>query len=86
MAEIGFPRIVFENWFGIVAPAGTPKAVVARLQREIQTVGGMHETKQRLDAIGIESISAGPDQFAALVRSDLQRMVKLVRDAGIRPD
>jgi tripartite-type tricarboxylate transporter receptor subunit TctC len=86
MAEIGFPRVVFENWFGIVAPAATPKPVIARLHREMQTIGAMQETKQRLDAVGIESVSASPEQFAALVRSDLPRMVKLVRDAGIKPD
>lgn len=86
MAEIGFPRVVFENWFGIVAPAATPKPVIARLYREIQTIGAMQETKQRLDAVGIDSVSAGPDQFAALIRADLPRMVKLVRDAGIKPD
>lgn len=85
-AEIGFARVVFENWFGIVAPAATPKPVVARLHRELQTIGAMQETKQRLDAVGIDSVSAGPDQLAALIRTDLPRMVKLVRDAGIKPD
>lgn len=85
-AEIGFPRVVFENWFGIVAPAATPKPVIARLHREIQIIGAMQETKQRLDAVGIDSVSAGPDQFAALMRADLPRMAKLVRDARIKPD
>lgn len=86
MAEVGFPRIVYENWFGLVAPTGTPKGVVARLHREVQTFAAMPETKQRLATIGVELASAGPEQFAALVRSDLQKMVKLVRDTGIKPD
>ena len=86
MAEVGFPRIVYENWFGLVAPTGTPKGVVARLHREVQTFAAMPETKQRLATIGVELASAGPEQFAALLRSDLQKMVKLVRDTGIKPD
>jgi tripartite-type tricarboxylate transporter receptor subunit TctC len=60
--------------------------VIARLHREFQTIGAMQEIKQRLDAVGIDSVNAGPDQFAALIRTDLQRMVKLVRDSGIKPD
>jgi tripartite-type tricarboxylate transporter receptor subunit TctC len=86
LVEIGFPRITFVNWFGLIAPAGTPKVVVARLHREIQSFGAAHETRLRLDAMGLEPAIAGPDEFAARMRADLQRMNQLVRDAGIKPD
>ena len=86
LVEMGFPRVSFVNWFGLVAPAATPKAVVARLHREIQTFGTAHETRQRLEAMGLESASATPDEFAALIRADLQRMNLLIRDAGIKLD
>jgi tripartite-type tricarboxylate transporter receptor subunit TctC len=86
LVELGFPGVTFVNWFGVVAPAASPKAVVARLHREIQVIGMAQETKQRLEAMGLESASAGPEAFSALIRSDLLRMNKLVRDTGIRPD
>jgi tripartite-type tricarboxylate transporter receptor subunit TctC len=86
LVEIGFPRITFSNWFGVVAPAATPSTVVARLHREIQAIGAAPETRLRLEVMGLEAAMAGPAEFSALIRSDLQRMSKLVRDAGIQPD
>lgn len=86
LVELGFPRITFVNWFGLIAPAGTPQAVVAALHREIQTFGAAQETRRRFEAMGLESASAGPEEFSALVRTDLQRMNQLVREAGIKPD
>lgn len=86
LAEVGLPRVSFFNWFGLVAPTATPKAAIARLQREIQAIVATPETQQRLDAIGLEAASAGPAEFGALLRADQQRMIQLVRDAGIKPD
>lgn len=86
LVEVGLPKVSFFNWFGVVAPAATPKAVVVRLQREIQTIVATRETGQQFEAIGLEPARAGPEEFAALLRADQQRMIKLVRDAGIKPD
>lgn len=86
LVEAGLPRVSFFNWFGLVAPAATPKRAITHLQREIQIIVATRETQQRLDAIGLEAASAGPAEFSALLRADQQRMIKLVRDAGIKPD
>lgn len=86
MAEIGFPNVVVANWFGVVAPAGTPKEIVSRLDIELQKVGAMPEVRQRFEAIGLESASASPEEFAAFIRSELQKWNKVARDAGIKPD
>lgn len=86
LVELGYANVAVSAWDGVVAPTGTPKEVVARLHREIQKVVAMQETKQRLEAIGMESADLGPEEFAAHIRSELQRWNKVVRDAGIKPD
>jgi tripartite-type tricarboxylate transporter receptor subunit TctC len=85
LAELGYPNVVISNWSGIVAPAGTPKEVIERLHVEIHRVLAMPETRQRLEALGVEHSPARPEEFGALIRSELQRWNKLVRDAGIKP-
>jgi len=86
LVELGYPNVVISNWSGIVAPAGTPKEVVERLHLEIQKVLAMQEIRQRLEGLGVEAAPARPEEFAALIRSDLQRWNKIVRNAGIKPD
>lgn len=86
LVELGFPQVTFVNWFGLIAPAGTPKAVVTRLHREVQALSAAQETRRRHEAMGLEPAYGGPAEFAALIRADLVRMHKLVRDAGIKPD
>jgi len=86
LVELGYANVAFSGWFGVVAPTGTPKEVVERLHLETQKFGALHETKQRLEAIGLESTDAGPEEFAAYIRSELRRWSKVVRDAGIKAD
>jgi tripartite-type tricarboxylate transporter receptor subunit TctC len=84
LAELGYVNVVVSNWSGIVAPAGTPKDIVERLHLEIQKILAMPETLKRLEGLGVEAAPAGPEEFGALMRSELQRWNKLVRDAGIK--
>jgi len=84
LVELGYPNVVISNWSGIVAPAGTPKDIVERLHLEIQKVLALQEIKQRLEGLGVEASPARPEEFAALMRSELQRWNKVVRDAGIK--
>jgi tripartite-type tricarboxylate transporter receptor subunit TctC len=85
VAELGYANVVVAPWAGVVAPAGTPKAVVTRLHLEMKKIGAMPETKQRLEAIGLEGADVGPEEFAALIRSEMQKWIKLILDAGIKP-
>ena len=84
LAELGYPNVVVSNWSGIVAPAGTPKDIIERLHVEIQKILALPEILQRLERLGVEAAPAGPEEFGALIRSELQRWNKLVRDAGIK--
>jgi tripartite-type tricarboxylate transporter receptor subunit TctC len=69
---------------GIAAPAGTPRAVVMRLQEAIAKAVAAPEVKERLETLGIETASAGADAFAAHIRDELRAWLGAIRDAGIR--
>jgi len=86
MIELGYPGVELRDWQGVVAPAGTPREVIGRLHAEIVKVLAMPEIRQRLEAMGMEPAGAGPDEFQAHIRSELQKWGKVVRDAGITAD
>jgi len=84
--ELGYPGVQVRDWQGFVAPAGTPKSVIARLHAEIAKAASMPDVKARLEALGMEPASAGPEHFAAHIRSEMQRWGRFVREAGITAD
>ena len=86
IAESGFPGFEASVWYGFVAPAATPKPIVAKLHAEIQKALQTKEVKERMSSVGGEVISGTSDMFAALIRSERQRYEKLVREANIKPD
>lgn len=86
IAESGYPGFEASVWYGLVAPAATPKAVVARLHEEVQKALQTKEVRERMTAVGGEVIPGSADMFAALIRSERQRYEKLVREANIKPD
>ena len=71
-------------WTGVLAPAGTPREVIAKLNAEIVAALARPEVKDALAKQGAEPIPSTPEQFAAAIRSELQTMAALVRDAGIK--
>lgn len=86
IAESGFPGFEASVWYGLVAPAATPKAVVAKLHEEVQKALQSREVRERMTAVGGEVIPGSADMFGALIRSERQRYEKLVREANIKPD
>jgi tripartite-type tricarboxylate transporter receptor subunit TctC len=87
MTELGFSGFEIRDWMGVVAPAGTPKPVIARLATEIASIVRSPEVKQRFASVGMEEADKlGPEDFRALIRSELVRWAKVVREAGIRAD
>lgn len=87
MVELGFSGFEIREWQGVVAPAGTPREIIARLAREIAKVTAIPEVKERLTSIGMEAAGqVGPEEFGALIRSEIVRWGKVVRDAGIHAD
>lgn len=86
MAESGYPGFEASVWYGFIAPAATPKPVIARLHAEVQRALQAAEVRDRLASAGGEVLPGSTEQFAALIRSERLRYEKLVREANIKPD
>jgi tripartite-type tricarboxylate transporter receptor subunit TctC len=84
MAEAGFPEIEGESWFTIVVPTGTPKEIVALLNREIAKGLAMPEVKERLAVLGFETIASSPEACGAQFKADAVKWTKVIREAGIK--
>jgi tripartite-type tricarboxylate transporter receptor subunit TctC len=80
------PGLHANAWYGLFAPAGTPKEVVTRLHQEIVKLLQLPEIKERFNALGAEVTPSTPEQLAALVKSDLVRWSKIVKDSGAQLD
>lgn len=86
IAESGFPGFEASVWYGLVAPAATPRPVVVRLHAEVQKALLTPEVRERMTAVGGEVTPATTEQFGALIRAERLRYEKVVREAGIKPD
>ena len=73
-------------WYGLLAPAGTPKAIVAQLQAEVAKALDTQEVKDKLAAVGCEPFKSTPEQFAALIKEDLPKWARIVKDSGATVD
>jgi tripartite-type tricarboxylate transporter receptor subunit TctC len=86
IAESGVPGFDATTWHGIVVPAATPSAVIARINSEINAVIATPETRDRLVAQGIEPRGGTPQQFAAYLRTEIPKWTKVVRASGAKPE
>jgi tripartite-type tricarboxylate transporter receptor subunit TctC len=84
VAESGFPGYEASSWYGILAPAGTPREIVTRLNAEFTRALEQPEVRKTLLADGADPVGGTPESFAAFIRSEKGRMGKLIRDAKIR--
>jgi tripartite-type tricarboxylate transporter receptor subunit TctC len=82
--EAGLPGYEVKSWQGILAPAGTPKAIIDKLSREITGILNTPEMKEQLLAMGADALPGGPQQFAGLIKTDLARYAKLIQQASIK--
>jgi len=83
--ESGISGFVFSTWNGIVAPAGTPKAVVERWHQEIVAVLQEPAVRERFGSLGYEPLGNTPDQFREEIRADYAKWGKVVKEANIQP-
>jgi tripartite-type tricarboxylate transporter receptor subunit TctC len=84
--EQGFKGYDANTNGGFLAPAGTPKAVIAKLNAEINTALKLPDVRTKLEAAGIEIQGGTPQEYAALIKSDLVKWGKVVKEAGIQPE
>ena len=83
-AEAGLPGYDPKNWQGILAPAGTPGAIVTRLSAEVAKILAMPEIREKLVNSGMEPFHTGPKQMAAQMRSDYAENAKIIKAANIK--
>jgi tripartite-type tricarboxylate transporter receptor subunit TctC len=86
VAESGYPGFDASLWLALMAPAGTPAAVIERLNTETVSALAAAETKEALDKAGAEAITSSPAELAALVRDGLAKYGPVVRAAGVKPE
>jgi tripartite-type tricarboxylate transporter receptor subunit TctC len=82
-AELGYPQVVAENWYGMVAPAATPPAIVARLHQA--TVEALRDpgVQEKLSSQGLTLVGNTPDEFTAYIRSEIEKWAKVAKAARL---
>jgi tripartite-type tricarboxylate transporter receptor subunit TctC len=86
IAESGLPGYEVSTWYGLFAPAATPRAVVDRLNAELVRILGLPDVKERLGAEAYELPADTPDSFSALIRAELGKWAKVVKETGVKPE
>ncbi len=84
-AEAGVRGYDFDGWMGIAGPAGLPRELVMRLNAEVNKALAANDVKARLQELGLELAGGTPEQLAAYMREQSAKMIKLAKDAGIKP-
>jgi len=84
-AEAGLPDYQLRGWYGILAPAATPKAVVDKLSTEIARALAMPDIREKLVSQEMQPFISTPEQFAALIKSEMSKFGRIVRTANIKP-
>ena len=86
VAEAGLPGFESVQWYGMLAPARTPKDIVDRLHAEVSGVLKQPEIKARFAGDGADTVGSSPDEFTRYIQSELVKWAKVARDAGIQPE
>ena len=84
--EAGVPGVELVSWFGIVAPAGTPRPIIVRLKAEFNRALQKPEVRERFAQQGLEVGGGSPEEMAARIRRDDDRYVKIVKATGLKSD
>jgi len=86
VAEAGLPGFEVTTWYGILAPAGTPRPAIARLNAELVKVMHSPEMKERLAGIGTDPLTSTPEEFAAYIQAEIGKWGDVIRKAGLKAD
>ena len=86
MAEAGLPGYDTSTWGGLLAPAGTPKDVIARLNAEVNKALAAPDVRKRVADAGIEPAGGTPAEFATFIQSEMKKWEKVAKDAGVQPE
>jgi tripartite-type tricarboxylate transporter receptor subunit TctC len=84
--ESGYENFEMSVWYGILAPSGTPREIITRLNGEFTRATASADLKERFAAAGVDPLSSTPEQFGAFIRAEAARFAKVVKDAGIKAE
>src|SRR5262249_42233940 len=84
--ESGLPGYEFANWIGIVAPAGTPEAMVAKLHKEISAIQSSPEMLKQFEQEGAEVVRKSPAEYGDFIASETAKWGRVIKEAGIKPE
>jgi tripartite-type tricarboxylate transporter receptor subunit TctC len=84
MKEQGLPNLIVQTWYGLFAPAGTPAAIVTKLNADMNSLLDQAEIRQVLARQDMNAVGGTPERFAGLVRTDLARWARVVSAANIK--
>ncbi|HEV2007083.1 MAG TPA: tripartite tricarboxylate transporter substrate-binding protein, partial [Burkholderiales bacterium] len=85
LIEAGVPGYDFSTWYGVLVPAGTPRAIIDKLNRTLRLTLALDDMKQKFDAQGVEPLASTPAEFSLYLKSETEKWTKVVRAAGIPP-
>lgn len=83
IAEAAVPEYKYESWFGLMAPAATPRAILTKVSQDVATVLEMADVREKLTSYGSIPAPTTPEQFDAIIKGDTERYGKVLRDAGV---
>jgi tripartite-type tricarboxylate transporter receptor subunit TctC len=86
LAESGLPGFDASAWYAVFGPANLPREIVQRLNAEIKRITDAPKTRERFAALGLDPASSSPEELTAIVRRDLDKWGKVIRERNIRPD
>ncbi len=86
IAEQGFPGFSADAWYGVLTTAGTPRPVVDKLYRETVRIMKTPEGQERMALVGFEIVASTPEEFSALIRAEIPKWTKIVREANIKAE
>jgi tripartite-type tricarboxylate transporter receptor subunit TctC len=86
VAESGVPGFEAVSWGGIMAPAGTPRAVVDRLHAEFAKILRMPDVSEKLQSLGAEVVASTPDEFGTYLREEIAKWTRVARSSNVKLD
>ena len=86
VSEAGVPGFVITGWFGVLAPAGTPREIINKLGAEIVKVVQHPAVRERFASLGTVPVGSSPEEFAAFLRAEIEKWSRVVKASGARPD
>ena len=86
IAESGYPGFEYTPWNGLLAPPRTPATIVRKLHLETVKALALPDVRAKLADLGLEGIGNSPDEFAAVIKSEIPKWAKVIKESGIKPD